>query len=547
MEADQKEKTIEDELYEALVIQYKKPRVMELCLDRQIKEGPLHKITIHKDTVLHMAVHTEQADLVLELVKALPENEGSRIIEAVNDGGNTILHEVAISDKLVGAAEEMLQKAPDLLGIKNKYNETALFRAVNFGQIKMFGFLDEKITKQFTDEKVREFHRTSDSKTKTTTLHVAILAAQFDLANLIANKHKDLIEELDHNGMTALQHLSRDETTFNNGGRFVRHFINSCISSLSTKDNIAGEGGVSTKDNTAGEEDSPCWRLPWWEAVRKKHKKYDSALKLAKLLIERDTSWKKTEEDKKNGENCLGRESSSSSEPLHEDNKKDQKNDDHKRTPLLLATKYGCEEIVDLILARFPRAIEHVDDKGRTILHKAIKHRQIAIFDMIYNMDIPMKRLVRKCDKKSNSILHMAGKRAKRCKSDDTLSPVLQLQMEWQLFERVQNMCSAHFFRYINSENKTAEQLFAETNATLRGKAEEWLKNTAQNSSIVAVLIATVAFAAAYTIPGGFAEPKSTANLTQDQAKALKENIQGMLGPLTKFKREFPTPFFQES
>ncbi|KAA8526406.1 hypothetical protein F0562_008391 [Nyssa sinensis] len=327
MEAHQKEKTIEDELFEALVIENNMSRVMELC--GKAEEGPLHKITIQKDTVLHMAVHTEQADLVLELVKALPENEDS-IIGAVNDGGNTILHEVAISDKLVGAAEEMLRKAPELL-------------------------------------------------------------------------------------------------------------------------------------------DSPCWRLPWWEAIRKEDKKYYSALKLAKLLIERDTSWKKTEdlrenriggeassddplneEDKKNGENCIGTESSSSSEPLHKDNKKDQKNEDNKRTPLLLATKYGCEGIVEDILKRFPRAIEHVDDKGQTILHIAIKHRQMAIFDM-----------------------------------------------------RVQNICSAHFFRYINNDKETAEKLFAETNVTLRGKAEEWLKNTAQNSSIIAVLIATVAFAAAYTVPGG--------------------------------------------
>lgn len=51
--------------------------------------------------------------------------------------------------------------------------------------------------------------------------------------------------------------------------------------------------------------------------------------------------------------------------------------------------------------------------------------------------------------------------------------------------------------------NETAEGLFASTNKELRDSAREWLKHTSEGCSIVAVLIATVAFAAAYTIPGG--------------------------------------------
>lgn len=49
----------------------------------------------------------------------------------------------------------------------------------------------------------------------------------------------------------------------------------------------------------------------------------------------------------------------------------------------------------------------------------------------------------------------------------------------------------------------TAEGLFASANNDLRVSSKEWLIHTAEGCSVVAVLIATVAFAAAYTVPGG--------------------------------------------
>ncbi|KAK2977653.1 hypothetical protein RJ640_015650 [Escallonia rubra] len=56
---------------------------------------------------------------------------------------------------------------------------------------------------------------------------------------------------------------------------------------------------------------------------------------------------------------------------------------------------------------------------------------------------------------------------------------------------------------HLNLEGQTAEALFAESNAELRRDAKDWINRTAENCSIVAVFIATVAYAAAYTVPGG--------------------------------------------
>ena len=49
----------------------------------------------------------------------------------------------------------------------------------------------------------------------------------------------------------------------------------------------------------------------------------------------------------------------------------------------------------------------------------------------------------------------------------------------------------------------TAEGLFDAANYDLRVLSKEWLIHTAEGCSVIAVLIATVPFAAAYTVPGG--------------------------------------------
>lgn len=67
----------------------------------------------------------------------------------------------------------------------------------------------------------------------------------------------------------------------------------------------------------------------------------------------------------------------------------------------------------------------------------------------------------------------------------------------------MERIIKTHYHKTLNNDLNTAEQLFAEKKEALRDSAQEWMKRTAENCSIVAVLIATVAFAAAYTVPGG--------------------------------------------
>ena len=56
-------------------------------------------------------------------------------------------------------------------------------------------------------------------------------------------------------------------------------------------------------------------------------------------------------------------------------------------------------------------------------------------------------------------------------------------------------------YRY-NNKHETPEVIFTKTHKELASRAAEWLNKTSEACSLVAALIATVAFSTAATLPG---------------------------------------------
>ncbi|PWA21779.1 hypothetical protein CTI12_AA629540 [Artemisia annua] len=212
------------ELYEALS-KGEDMKVFEIC--RYISNGPFHIVTIHNDTVLHMASFNKRNNLVVALLRSLPESHFDKLTW-VNSGGSTILHEASENNGTVEAAREMLLRAPSLLTMTNKRGETALFHAARYGKTKIFRFLCEEVE--------RAVRKGADLMTflfrndKATILHVAILSQNFDLAILITDKYPRLIAETDGNGMTSLQLLAVNPSAFDEGvgNNFLKRFIYNC-------------------------------------------------------------------------------------------------------------------------------------------------------------------------------------------------------------------------------------------------------------------------------------------------------------------------------
>ena len=67
----------------------------------------------------------------------------------------------------------------------------------------------------------------------------------------------------------------------------------------------------------------------------------------------------------------------------------------------------------------------------------------------------------------------------------------------------MQKLVPPYLIKNRNKKGQTAEELFTIQHKQLVADGQEWLVRTAKACTIVAVLIATIAFSCAYTIPGG--------------------------------------------
>ncbi|KAB2600880.1 ankyrin repeat-containing protein [Pyrus ussuriensis x Pyrus communis] len=174
-------------------------------------------------------------------------------------------------------------------------------------------------------------------------------------------------------------------------------------------------------------------------------------------------------------------------------------------TPLLIATITGIMPIVEEILEQHPQAVEHVNYDERNILHLAIRNRRKEILDLIKSKPTVMLRLKEWIDCDGNTILHQAADRGYYTKalSQKLIGPAMQLQEELRWTLCVKEILPPRYILHRNKKDQTAEELFNYQHEGLLGSAQEWVKETAQSCSTVAVLVATVVFAAAYAIPGG--------------------------------------------
>ncbi|TKY63310.1 Ankyrin repeat-containing protein [Spatholobus suberectus] len=173
---------------------------------------------------------------------------------------------------------------------------------------------------------------------------------------------------------------------------------------------------------------------------------------------------------------------------------------DRFESPLLLAASTGIKEIVECIIDRYPQAIANVE-RQQNILHVAVKHRQRGIYRLIKRHGA-LKWLASQISNRGRTVLHQVA-RMDYYKGGNRVGVVLQLQDELRWFERVKRAIPPHLKLHSNDEKLKASELFDIEHEEMLKEGREWIKSTAQSCSAVAVLVATVVFAAAYTVPGG--------------------------------------------
>ncbi|KAF3954128.1 hypothetical protein CMV_020489 [Castanea mollissima] len=106
-------------------------------------------------------------------------------------------------------------------------------------------------------------------------------------------------------------------------------------------------------------------------------------------------------------------------------------------------------------------------------------------------------------DGENNNILHLAGNLPPPSRLQIVSGAALQMQRELLWFKAVEKIVPPSYIKMRNSDEQTPKDLFTERHKDLLKEGEKWMKSTATSCMLVATLIATVVFAAIFTLPGG--------------------------------------------
>ncbi|KAF8364632.1 hypothetical protein HHK36_033396 [Tetracentron sinense] len=167
------------------------------------------------------------------------------------------------------------------------------------------------------------------------------------------------------------------------------------------------------------------------------------------------------------------------------------------------ATTFGTIEIVTACVKCFPDLILFYMKGHRSIFHVAVEHRQEKIFNLIYGGDVRATGIFHYRDELGNTILHLAAKLAPSPQLNSVSGAALQMQRELQWFKEVEKIVRPSYKDWTNRKGKTAKVLLTEEHKDLVKEGEKWMKDTATSCMLVATLVATIVFAAAFTVPGG--------------------------------------------
>ncbi|CAB4313811.1 unnamed protein product [Prunus armeniaca] len=147
------------------------------------------------------------------------------------------------------------------------------------------------------------------------------------------------------------------------------------------------------------------------------------------------------------------------------------------------ATRLGNYEFLSVLINAYPDLLWETDDENRTIFHVAVLYRHASIFNLVHETGSIKDIIVTFTDDENNNILHLAAKLAPQNQLNLVSGAALQMQRELVWFE-----------------------------------GESWMKSTANSCMLVATIITTVVFSAAFTIPGGIADNTGAPKFLKDTA-----------------------------
>ncbi|XP_062160463.1 ankyrin repeat-containing protein NPR4-like isoform X2 [Alnus glutinosa] len=178
----------------------------------------------------------------------------------------------------------------------------------------------------------------------------------------------------------------------------------------------------------------------------------------------------------------------------------------HNKIALMIeAAKVGNADFLIILARSCPDLIWQQDENQMSIFHIAILYRHESVFNLIHEIGSGKDSLASYITLETGeNMLHLAAKLSPSNQLNINVSgAALQMQRELLWFKEIEKIVPWHYVNKRNSNSQTPKEIFIKAHKDLQLDGEKWMKDTANYCMLVATLIATVIFAAIFTVPGG--------------------------------------------
>ncbi|KAH9681275.1 ANK REP REGION domain-containing protein [Citrus sinensis] len=429
---------------------------------------------------------------------------------------NTILHVNIRSKESENAStkfvEEILEKCPLLLLQVNAKGETPLHVAAKFGHSDIVRVLVERAKLlQHENEELESGIRTArhmirmTNKEKNTALHEAVCHQNVDVVEILTKEDPDYPYSANNDGKTPLYMaadyrssdmvlaLLENSTSASHEGPNGKTALHAAAMKSYFVDPALGKL-LEKKKNLIKETDQYGW-IPIHYAA------YYGNYHTVNLLLEIDQS----------ASNIADK--------------------DRKMTALHLAAGQGHAKIVEAIISKNPECYELVDNRGWNFLHYAMVSFGVKELRNLLESDPLARSLINEEDAMGNTPLHVLA----AVHPNEFYAVTIMIAQANDDAVNKQNVSVRHICIFGYPALKEEIQKLSKdvgrgqysngviciresALAVQKYVTEENYKDTRASHLVVAALIATVAFAAAFTIPGGYRSDNGTAILRRNKA-----------------------------
>ncbi|XP_074358973.1 uncharacterized protein LOC141698216 isoform X1 [Apium graveolens] len=176
-----------------------------------------------------------------------------------------------------------------------------------------------------------------------------------------------------------------------------------------------------------------------------------------------------------------------------------------RKAPQLLfdAARRGNFHVFTLLIDYYPELVWKTHN-GLSMFHAAVEHRHESIFDLLHSMDEVRRLVTTYADiKTGDNMLHLAATLAPKDKLNTVAGAAFQMQEAIRWYQAVEKIVPPAYKHMQNNKGSTPADIFDREQKKLSEEGEKWMKVVAKSCMLVAALIATVLFTAAFTVPGG--------------------------------------------